>query len=295
MNRLRFSPCKLRVAIRFLSNRSRHGFLLALLSVHSIAAIAQGTYPSWLQAFGTSGAGSNIGNAIKIGPDQNLYVGGQFSATATFGSTTVTAIGPFDIFLAKYSPSGALLWIAQASQTSADGNDAGNRVDLDADGNVYLAGSFRGNATFYSAKPGDKKLSVASGVPEAIFLAKYTSSGTLLWVQTGASDCGNSGCPIIGYGVAVNSAAGTVYLTGITQGDTTFSSANGSAHVVSGSGSWQMVLAKYDIDGNFQWAETDSASPNSGGEAVAVDAYDNAYVTGWFETLRRGPAPTAMT
>ncbi len=258
--------------------------LWLMLAATNTSAHAQGTPPSWLQAFGTSGAGSNIGNAIKIGPDQNLYVGGQFSATATFGNTTVSAIGPFDIFLAKYSPSGALLWIAQTSQTAGDGDhDKGNRVDLDADGNVYLAGSFRGNATFYSAKPGDKKISLASGVPEAIFLAKYTSSGTLLWVQTGTSDCGNSGCPIIGYGVAVNSAAGTVYVTGITQADTTFSSANGSAHVASGPWAWHMVLAKYDINGNSQWAETDSASPNSGGEAVAVDANDNAYVTGWFE------------
>jgi len=44
-----------------------------------------------------------------------------------------------------------------------------------------------------------------------------------------------------------------------------------------------MFLAKYDTDGNFYWGETDAASPNSMGMAVAVDAAANAYVVGWFE------------
>ena len=84
-------------------------------------------------------------------------------------------------------------------------------------------------------------------------------------------------------GVAVNAAADTVYITGFSQFDTTFSSSNGTVNTVSGVGSWHMILAKYDTSGNFQWGETNAAEPNSIAYSVAVDANDNAYVTGWLE------------
>ncbi len=274
-----------RVTTATFFNRSHHGYLLlALLLLCPIAAVAQGTPPSWVQAFGTSGNGSNVANAIKAAPDHSLYVGGQFSGTATFGGTTLTSAGGLDIFLAKYSPSGSLLWIAQTSQEAGGNtNAAGNGVDLDKDGNVYLTGSLYGSGTFYSASSNGTKITVANGQGlNAIFLAKYTSSGTLLWVQTGTSDCG-SGCPILGEGVAVSASSGTVYVAGVTQADTTFSSADGTNHVISGNGAWTMFLAKYDVNGNFQWAELNSASPNSVGHAVAVDAQDNAYTVGWLE------------
>src|SRR5580704_3499413 len=77
--------------------------LWLMLAAASNSALAQGTPPSWVQAFGSSGNGSNVANAIKAAPDHSLYVTGQFSGTATFGGTTVAATGAFDIFLAKYS------------------------------------------------------------------------------------------------------------------------------------------------------------------------------------------------
>jgi len=272
--------------------------LWLMLAAASNSALAQGTPPSWVQAFGSSGNGSNVANAIKAAPDHSLYVTGQFSGTATFGGTTVAATGAFDIFLAKYSPSGSLLWIAQTSQTDTNYNPAGNGVDLDANGNVYVTGSFVGNATFYSANPVDKKITLTSGSEEAIFLAKYTPSGALLWVQTGISNCGpDSDCT--SYGVAVNSAAGTVYIAIATQGgDTTFSSADGTSHDISGDYYPHMTLAKYATDGNFLWAETNlSYAVDTGGTGVAVDSKDNAYIVGWFtgETLFYSADAPAIT
>jgi Domain of unknown function DUF11/Beta-propeller repeat len=285
MNSSRSLAHSLRVTTATFFNPSHHKyFLLALLLLCPIAAAAQGTPPAWIQAFGSEGNGANIANAIKAAPDHSLYAAGQFSSTATFGGTTLTSAGGLDIFLAKYSPSGSLLWIAQASQEAGGNtNDAGNGVDLDKDGNVYLTGSLYGSGTFYSANSNGTKITVANGGEEnAIFLAKYTSSGTLLWVQTGTSDCGPV-CPILGYGVAVNPAAGTVYVSGVTQSTTTFSSADGTNHVISGNGAWTMFLAKYDANGNFEWAELNSAAGNTVGHTVAVDAQDNAYTVGWME------------
>jgi len=108
-----------------------------------------------------------------------------------------------------------------------------------------------------------------------LYLAKYSSSGALSWVQTGVAQYAAQNNPV-GLGMAVNAAAGTVYITGYAQNDTTFSSANGTVNTVSGVGSWHMILAKYDTSGNFRWGETNAAEPNSIAYAVAVDASDNA-------------------
>jgi len=98
------SPMK-RVRFATKISFSHHRRLVSLLLLLSpIIAAAQGTPPSWLRAFGSSGPGNNISNAIKVGPDQNLYVTGQFSATAGFGSASITSAGGLDIFVAKYSP-----------------------------------------------------------------------------------------------------------------------------------------------------------------------------------------------
>ncbi len=239
MNFSRFIAHSLRLTTAPFVNPAHHiYFLFALLLFCPIAAIAQGTPPSWVQAFGSSGNGANTANSIKAAPDHSLYVGGQFTGTATFGGTTIAASGALDIFLAKYSPSGSLLWIADtAQQGGPDENIAGNGVDLDADGNVYMTGEFYGDATFYSASAADKQIKVASGPTPAIFFAKYNPSGALFWVQTVTSDYGpDTAVPMIGKGLAVNAVAGTVYLGCVSQANLTFSSADGSSHTVAGSG-----------------------------------------------------------
>ncbi len=285
MNFSRSIAHSLRVTPATFVNSSHHKyFLAALLLLCPIVAIAQGTPPSWVQAFGTSGPGNNVSNAIKVGPDQNVYVTGQFSSTADFGGTKLTSAGGLDIFVAKYSPSGSLLWIAQAGGT---GDDAAQGVDLDAAGNVYVTGSFNGTATFFSANQNGTKITVPTSNSPAtggIFLAKYTSSGTSLWVQTGILAASAQG-------VAVNPATGTVYIAAET-GDfvTFFSSADGTYNPVDGVpwGAW-MALAKYDTNGNFQWAQVGWGNSTSlAPSAVAVDAQDNAYAVGFFNDSPAG-------
>ncbi len=238
----------------------------------------------WSSAYRFGGSsGTNIGQAVKVDRDGNSYVTGAFSATAHFqahptstGSGTgrsLTSQGGTDSFLAKYAPSGTLQWLVQMG---GPGDDEGFDIGFDALRNVYVTGVFTNSATFQGLYNSSKTV---TGNGQTIFLAKYEPSGVLAWVQTGTDGGGSNN----GYGVAVEPATGSVYVTGVSQGDTTFSSSNGASHSVSGTGYWHMVLAKYDVDGNFQWGVTNAASPNTVGHKVAVDADNNAYVTGWME------------
>lgn len=254
--------------------------LAALLFLTTLATSAEA--PHWVRAITSSGSGNacdqnqcdDISYAVRIGPDNDAYVLGRFSGTVQVAGTTLVSTGGLDIFLAKYTRSGRLLWIVQ---DGGPGDDNGLDLALDGGGNIYVAGGFTTMAKFGST---DGAVRSVTGNYATIFLAKYNPSGALAWVQTGTSSVYGVNNA---FGLAVNPASGTVYLTGVGQGDVTFSSQNGASNTVPGAWTWHMVLAKYDTGGDFQWGQTNAANPNSIPYGVAVDADDNAYVTGWME------------
>ena len=262
--------------MRFMIGRIFYGnlkWLCALFFLTGGQVFAQ-TTPTWTRAVSFGGSGPDISSAVKVDARGNQYVAGGFSLTARFGDKTLASAGGTDVFLAKFGRSGELRWVIQAG---GPGDDVGNDIALDREGNIYLAGSFTDSATFPSVN-GPAKM--VTGAGETIFLAKYSPSGKLAWVQTGVSFFGGQN---EAFGVAVNPATETVFITGRTQGDTTLSSSDGTEHPVPGVGAWHMFLVKYDRDGNFQWGQTNEASANTVPHKVAADAHDNTYVTGWLE------------
>jgi hypothetical protein len=281
-------PCWMlgRKFLRALTVAGLAGGILMSAPLHARSSAA------WVSAASFGGSGSDNGQAVKVDPDGNRYVTGDFSATAQFPvratadsdheehaassneRKTLTSAGGMDVFLAKYDPSGKLSWLVQAGGSE---DDQGFDIAFDAARNVYLTGMFTDSATFQGT---DGATKTVTGVGQTIFLAKYRPSGVLEWVQTGTTEYAGSNN---GYGVAVEPAAGSVYITGVTQGDTTFSSSDGTMHTVPGVDTWHMVIAKYDRAGNFRWGQTNEASPNTVAHKIAVDAHDNVYATGWME------------
>jgi hypothetical protein len=186
---------------------------LALFVLMAVCAHAESA-PNWANAARFGGSGTDAGAAVSVTKFGDRYVTGSFSSTASFGGKSLTSAGGTDIFLAKYATGGRLLWLIQAG---GSGDDAANSLALDPAGNAYVTGWFVGTATFRSA--GGQSKTVTGG-DETIFIAKYSPAGALLWLQTGA---GAFAAINRGDGLAVNSAANTVYITGVSQGNTTFS------------------------------------------------------------------------
>ena len=257
------------------TNRARNGLGMALLLACLWPMLAMAATPPWTGAISAGGLGNTIARAIKAAPGGGYYVIGQFDSTAYFAGTTLVPRGGADVFFARYASSGKLLWIVSAG---GPGDDQGWGLDLDGSGNVYFTGTFSDSGTFVSA---NKTSKTVHGNGYTIFLARYSPDGILAWVQTGTIPY--NGDYNFGYGVAVNSAANIVYISALSQSNTTFSSANGTVRTVGGAGTWHMVLAQYGTDGNFHWGQTNQGSPNSVPYGMAVDAAGDAYVTGWLE------------
>ena len=219
---------------------------------------------NWLWAKKAGGTDSDYGYGIAVDASGNSYVIGCFySATATFGSTTLTGNGYNNIFVAKLDSSGNWLWAKNAKESPYD---YGHGIDVDASGNSYVNGDFSGTVTF-----GSTTLTSSGGAD--IFVAKLDSSGNWLWANNagGTSDeCGN--------GIAVDDS-GNSYVTGYFYDSATFSSTT-----LTNNGVYDIFITKLDSSGNWLWAKKAGGSSNDSGNGIAVDAIGNSYVTGYFDS-----------
>jgi len=91
-------------------------------------------------AKGIGGENSDRGDDIVVDSEGSIYITGSIWGTTVFGQgepteTELTSQNT-DIFIAKYDNDGQLIWAQQAGGVNSDG---GKSIDLDSDGNVYVA------------------------------------------------------------------------------------------------------------------------------------------------------------
>ena len=104
--------------------------------------------------------GFDTASSVKLDNASNQYVCGTFNGTVDFdpGPGTrnlINADSNDDAFLAKYTPSGQLLWVGQLVGSRA------NSLTLDSSGNVLVTGSFPGTTDF-DLGPGTTTLTAGS-------------------------------------------------------------------------------------------------------------------------------------
>ncbi|MFH1322201.1 MAG: SBBP repeat-containing protein [Bacteroidota bacterium] len=135
-------------------------------------------------------AGGNMedeGFGIITDPSGYIYVTGNFhSASITFDTITLTSYGDRDMFIVKYDSSGSVVW---AKNAGGNGQDRGEEVAIDKSGNVIIAG------WFFSVDMVLASDTMINYGERDIFVAKYDSSGNIIWGKTAGGslmDIGNS-------------------------------------------------------------------------------------------------------
>ncbi len=218
----------------------------------------------WAIQGGGATAGTQ-GTGIAVDASGNIFVVGIFSGTATFGSTTITSCGSWDIYVLKYDASGNVLWLKNAGGKL---EDYGSGIALDGSGNVYITGSFTDTAVF------DVGSTVISSGSLDVFIAKYNSSGLLQWVKTAGNSLVDRA-----FAVAVD-ISGNAYLTGQYYGPITFAPLS----QIGGYGGWDIFVVKYSSAGIAQWVTSGGSSVfawyGESGMGIQIDQTGNVFVTG---------------
>ncbi len=218
-----------------------------------------------------------MGTCVGVDASGNTYVaGGYSSSNITFGTTTFTNTGGIDYFIAKYDPSGNVLWAKSATGVS---NEGAYGLTIDATGNVYVVGTTNSSTLTI----GSTAL-ILHGYDD-VFIVKYDASGNVLWAKI-FGGTGND----IGESIGVD-ASGNSYMTGyyasatMAVGSTTLTNAGGN----------DMFITKYDASGNPVWAKSIGGSANESGNGIATDASGNSYITGYYASSSLTFGSTTLT
>lgn len=125
------------------------------------------------------GTGADFVRALRSEGSGSLVVAGTFTGVATMGragESPLTSLGGSDGFLAKYSPTGTLLW---SRRFGGPQDETVSDLVLDAAGNLYVSGGFQGIAGFDEANA----IVLTSSGGEDGFIAKFSPDGTLVWTR----------------------------------------------------------------------------------------------------------------
>jgi hypothetical protein len=217
-------------------------------------------------AISTDLSGNVFVGGICGGPTLTLYnTGGGIGATFSVGS---------DVFLAKYSGAGAVLWA-----TIIVGGGFENLFDLatDSSDNVYVSGQYTGTLTLYNTG-GGTGATLATASQSDAFLAKYSSAGSVAW----ATRIGSASSSEFGYAVATDSS-GNVFVTGSYEAALTlYNTGGGTGATLAFAGASDAFLAKYSSTGSVIWATRIASSGTDLGRAVATDSSGNVFVAGQY-------------
>lgn len=239
----------------------------------------------WAKKFG-GGSNWDVGHSI-VADSSNCYLTGSFGGAAYFGEglNTIqqTAVGNSDIFVAKYSNLGDLIWCKGIGGNSYD---LGLAIAIDTNKNVFSTGYFRSTVDF-DPNSGVLNFTAASGTDSDFFVLKLnqcnpyfyidsvTSCGPFQWIDGVTYANSNSiatdtifnpdGCDsIVTLNLTIANNSGTDVLTACDSlswidGVTYYSTNNTATHILTNSLSCDSVV-QLDLTVNYSSVSTDLIS-----------------------------------
>ncbi len=280
---------------------------------------------------------ADFSSMSRVGVDSagNVFVAGNFADLVHYGTgpgePTDQSSGPpleSNIFIAKYSPTGTLLWHEALQPASNAASAALGGIALDGAGDVFLSGTLQGSVNVNPA-PGQQTLLDSSNGPG--LLMKFAPDGTLDFAEQFGDDTtvggpialDGQGHLLVSWGSSIASytldgssrwseplgapanaiaadPSGNILLTGSFTGTINFDPGPGVFSLTSQFGPGIFAL-KLDPNGNFLWPKgmlpTSSASGGFGyGSSVSTDSAGNVYLAGTFNgTVNFNPGPGSFT
>ncbi len=228
----------------------------------------------WSTYFGGSGQEESMSVMADISGD--VFITGCTGSTSDIATSgayqTINGCVPNHMetcFIAKFSSSGLRVW---GTYYGGSGAEIGEALTTDLFGNVYVTGITRsatGIATTgaYQTSYGGISTNYLNS-----FLAKFSSSGNLIWgTYFGGSQNDLSDA------IAIDNS-GNVYITG--RASSTSGIASSGAYQTKIGGGEDVFIAKFSSSGSRLWSTYFGGNNDDQAGGIATDGCDNVYVTG---------------
>ena len=220
------------------------------------------------------GAGDDLGSSIAVDSSNNIYLTGTTSSTnfPTQGPAFGANAGLADIFVTKIDAAGAN--IIYSTYIGGSGQDRGDGIAVDVNGNAYVVGRVDASSTNFPSTPGSFASSYRGGDFDGVVLKLNPAGNALVYSGFLGGEENDSV-----EGVAVD-AAGIAYVTGGTKSigfPTTV-----TAYQPTRAGDTDAILTKINAAGSALLYSTYlGGSGTDRGSGVVIDPSGNAYVAGF--------------
>jgi gliding motility-associated-like protein len=214
---------------------------------------------------GLTGLTSDPGvGGLGIDSSGNIFIAGIFNTTSSIGTSVVVCNGGYDIWVAKYSPSGSPMW---AESYGGTGDDWAYDLRVTRSGNIYVEGVVSSGSISFGATT----LTTPTG-SASTYLLKLNNAGRVVWVKQCAVGKFTEGYT----GGFATDADEDVYMTG-GYAESTLSF---GPYTLSCAGSKDVYIAKYDSSGAIQWAKSGNGPGYECGYGICVDPCGFIWVCG---------------
>lgn len=216
---------------------------------------------AWARTFG--GPRDDSANSVAVRGTQIVVVG-AFLDELRIGEFVKKSMGSDDLFIAAFDHAGTPLWVWHAGGIDSDG---ANTVAATPDGGWIVGGSYSNTGHF-------EKTELASKGGTDAFLMKLAGNGDLEWVK---SFGGRYHDRVRHVGV---DGQGNIYV----QGEFKDAADWGGARplVAAGGADFDVVLAKYDLNGDHKWSKRFGGQFDEMAGGLTVDPAGNVTITGAF-------------
>jgi len=247
----------------------------------------------WAKHIGGNSSYSSLKIAALSGGD--LMVVGKFKNIVNFGENTLAeiklkSVGKGDIFVAKLDSEGSLVWAKRFNESIV--SDSYLYIDSLNDGGFLLTGMFKYPVTFAEGKPNETQIS-AFGSNSDIFIAKYGSDGTFLWVKR------EGGMEVDIVQNILTLPNGSFFIEGYFHEVTTIGSGEPNEIIFTETGSAGRFLAKFNPDGALIWAkrigDSNRIASFADGSVVITGGFKNSIVFGDGEINQTTLSSTGMS
>lgn len=209
---------------------------------------------------------------IEQDSQNQIVIVGSYQQTLSYnGIGSVTSQGNSDAFILKInSLTGAGLWMKSYGSSSSSTNaDIARGASFDSQNNLYITGNFSGTVDF----DGNGNLITANGTSD-IFLQKIDPSGGVIWTLTGGGSTtdGDRGKDV------VCDPQDNIILSAYASSGSDIDFTAG----VNNQGSAGILLAKYDNNGQYLWANHFITNPADTDYDLVTDVSGNIYLAASF-------------
>ena len=225
--------------------------------------------PTFLYSTFLAGSNYTQANAIAVDSQGNAYVTGytQASDFPSMNPYKGTNSGNADVFVSKLNATGTAL--IYSTYVGGSSFDYGGGIAVDSAGNAYVAGY-----TLSTDFPAVNAMQAAKAGGFDAFVFKLNAAGNQLLFSTYFGGSGDE----FGRAIAVDSS-GNPYLVG--QSNSSDLPVTPSAAQGVSAGAPDAFALKLTTTGAKAYATYLGGDNSEDGNAIAVDAAGNAYVTGW--------------